>query len=354
MQNYAEQGFFGRIVIVDRDEMSLSSLARIFEEAGLDDVVCVSDREKLIPIIEGLVPDLLLVSFPVREEIALIDGLRKDRVTEHIPIIALTDEVGSHERLRMLEVGANDVVSKPFDPAELVLRARHLLLEQSVHVNLKNINKLLEDRVLQRTRQLEHAERELLEKLALAAEYRDDATGLHIRRIGENAARVAARMNMSSAEVGRLKRAAALHDVGKIAVPDAILLKPGPLSQDEVAIIRMHTIVGGEILSKSWFPLLEVAGDIALHHHERWDGEGYPEGLKGTQIPLVARIVSVVDSFDTLTHERSYKSAWPKEIALDEIRACSGSQFDPEVVEAFLGLESGDDSHTSSFKASGF
>jgi putative two-component system response regulator len=184
--------------------------------------------------------------------------------------------------------------------------------------------------------QLADAQLEILERLALAAEYRDDDTGAHTRRVGESAAAIATALGLPQDEVELIRRAAPLHDVGKIAVPDAILRKPGRLTPEEFDQIKEHTVKGAAMLSGRAFPLLDLAQQIALTHHERWDGQGYPNGLAGDHIPLPGRIVAVADVFDALTHDRVYKEAWPAEEALHEIQTQAGRQFDPDVVEAFL------------------
>jgi putative two-component system response regulator len=188
------------------------------------------------------------------------------------------------------------------------------------------------------TAELELARTETLERLARAAEFRDDETQQHAERIGLLAAKVGAELGLSADRVEDLRRAAPLHDVGKLAVPDAILLKPGRLDAAEFAIMRRHTTAGARILAGSSSPVLRLAEQIALTHHERWDGTGYPRGLAGARIPLAGRIVAVVDVFDALTHERPYKDAWPVDRALLEIEAGSGTQFDPQVVKAFLAF----------------
>jgi putative two-component system response regulator len=188
------------------------------------------------------------------------------------------------------------------------------------------------------TAELELARTETLERLARAAEFRDDETQQHAERIGLLAAMLGAELGLPAARVDDLRRAAPLHDVGKLAVPDAILLKPGRLDAAEFAVMRRHTTAGARILAGSSSPVLRLAEQIALTHHERWDGGGYPRGLVAEGIPLAGRIVAVVDVFDALTHERPYKEAWPVGRALAEIAACRGTQFDPQVVDAFLAL----------------
>ncbi len=187
----------------------------------------------------------------------------------------------------------------------------------------------------ERTAALEETQIEILERLALAAEYRDDETGEHIKRVGRTAAEIAKVLGWSEEEVELIRRAAPLHDVGKIAISDTILLKPGKLTPEEFERMKLHTTLGAKMLSGGRFPLLQLAEQIALTHHERWDGSGYI-GLQGEAIPIAGRIVAVADVFDALTSVRPYKNAWSTSDAIDEIRRQNGKQFDPRVVEAFL------------------
>jgi HD-GYP domain-containing protein (c-di-GMP phosphodiesterase class II) len=195
-----------------------------------------------------------------------------------------------------------------------------------------------EARVRERTRELEEAQQEIVARLAIAGEYRDDGTGEHTRRVGRNAAAIARALGWPEDEILLLYSAARLHDMGKIGIRDAVLLKPGKLSEEEFELMRTHTTIGGRILSGGRSRLLRMAEEIAFAHHERWDGQGYPRGLRGEEIPISARIVAVADVLDALTHERPYKSAWSASDALGEIARHAGSQFDPKVVAACLGV----------------
>lgn len=177
---------------------------------------------------------------------------------------------------------------------------------------------------------------EIIERLASAAEYRDHDTTRHTERVGTMAARLASALGMALGDVGLLQRASALHDVGKIGIPDALLLKPGPLTEEEMTVMRTHTLIGAQILGGSDAPLLQLAELIALSHHEWWDGSGYPNGLKGNAIPLCGRIVAVADAFDVVTNDRPYRKAQSVEAGVEEIVSYAGSQFDPRVVEALL------------------
>jgi len=206
---------------------------------------------------------------------------------------------------------------------------------RSMHCRLRDQNMNLEAEVRARTCELEDAQRDVLERLGLVTEFRDDDTGGHIRRVGDLAGRVAIELGLAADLVERLRLAAPLHDLGKVAIPDEILLKPGKLDPDEFRIVQDHTLIGVRILAGSRSKLLQLAEEIALTHHERWDGQGYPYGLEGEQIPLSGRIIAVVDVFDALTSRRPYKEPWSVSAAMDEIARLSGLHFDPQVVGAF-------------------
>jgi putative two-component system response regulator len=252
-----------------------------------------------------------------------------------LPILVLTADITPETKRKALDEGATDFLTKPFDQTEVVLRIRNLLRTRVLHLQLQDQNHLLEQKVRERTIELEETQIEILERLALAAEYRDDDTGEHTKRVGQMSAQIAQALGLSNAEVELIRRAAPLHDVGKIAIPDSILLKPGKLTPEEFELMKTHTTVGAKMLSGGRFPLLQRAEEIALTHHERWDGTGYA-GLKGESIPIAGRIVAVADVFDALTSARPYKEAWPRAKAIEEVQRQSGRQFDQSVVEAFL------------------
>jgi putative two-component system response regulator len=278
----------------------------------------------------------------------------KHRIAENtfLPIVILTADVTTETKQRALRKGAADFLFKPLDMAEVLLRIRNLLRTRILHVEVQNQNQVLEVRVHERTRELEEAHHAILQhaaelqeaqietihRLALAAEYRDDDTGQHVQRVSQNSALIAAAMGWPEGEVELIRKASPLHDVGKIGIPDDILLKPGKLTPEEWTVMKSHTVIGAKILSGSRFPLLQMAEEIALTHHEKWDGSGYCPGLGGENIPLSGRIVAVADVFDALTHERPYKKAWLVSDALAEISSQSGRHFDPAVVEAFMAL----------------
>ncbi|HTB70336.1 MAG TPA: HD domain-containing phosphohydrolase [Solirubrobacteraceae bacterium] len=216
--------------------------------------------------------------------------------------------------------------------------ARDVTAQREAEDQLANNAKSLEAMIVERTRELDDARAETLRQLALAAEYRDDETYQHTERVGHVAARIALGLELPAGQVTLLRQAAPLHDVGKLAIPDRILLKPGKLTRAEYEVMKTHAELGSRLLSSGSSPVLQTAAVIAATHHERWDGAGYPKGLAREEIPLVGRIVAVADVFDALIHDRPYKAAWPLELALEEIAHGSGTQFDPRVVVAFMLL----------------
>jgi len=222
--------------------------------------------------------------------------------------------------------------------AVLHVTGRDISAQHDAEQLLANNSKLLETKVAERTRELEDARAEMLQRLAVAAEYHDEDTSEHTERVGASAAEIAVALGLGAEEIKFLREAAPLHDVGKLAIPDTILLKPGRLTAQEYEVMKTHAALGARLLSDSSSPVLQMAAVIAASHHERWDGTGYPAGLAGEAIPLVGRVVAVADVFDALTHDRPYKSAWPVEQAIAEIQRSAGSQFDARVVAAFLAI----------------
>jgi PAS domain S-box-containing protein len=216
--------------------------------------------------------------------------------------------------------------------------AHDISAQRRAEQQLSNEARRLEAMVDERTRDLNEARAETLQLLAVAGEYRDDETSQHTERVGTMSAEIGRRMGLSEESVALLHEAAPLHDIGKLAIPDRVLLKPGRLSEDEQELMQTHTTLGARLLFGSRSPVLQLAGVVAESHHEWWDGGGYPQGLIGSDIPLVGRIVTVADVFDALTHDRPYKPPWPADQAIALIRSSAGTQFDPKVVEAFLPI----------------
>jgi len=330
-----------RILIVDDEPANVLLLERILGEAGYPNHTATTDPRQVLTIHARYDPDLVLLdlAMPHLDGLAVMTQLRQViPAGMFLPILVLTADMTTQAKQQALSGGATDFLLKPFDPTEVLLRIGNLLQTRRLHLELQGHNQLLEQRVRDRTAQLEQAHNEVLERLALAAEYRDDDTHQHTLRVGESSALLAAALGLPDEHVRRLRQAAPLHDIGKIGITDLVLLKPAKLTPQEFEHVKTHTLIGARILADSPVPVLQLGREIALTHHERWDGSGYPHGLNGERIPLSGRIVTVADVFDALIHDRPYKHAWPADRAVAEIAAQQGRQFDPDVVHAFLGL----------------
>jgi putative two-component system response regulator len=330
------------ILVVDDEDLNLRFLRRVLEQAGYTRVQTTNDPSHALGLFLEARPDLVVLDLHMPgmdgfELMGRLAGVAGDRAA--VPILVLTGDASEEVKRRALSSGARDFLTKPFSQTELLLRVGNLLEVQRLYARLREQNESLERQVHERTRDLEQARLEILGRLTLATEYRDDRTQEHAWRIGRSCALLALGLGLPGSEVELIRRASPLHDIGKIAIPDAILLKPGKLTDDEFEQVKAHTTIGAEILSGSQSPLLRLGERIALTHHERWDGKGYPHRLRGLEIPLAGRIVAVADVFDALTHERPYKSAWPVEHAVTEILSQRGRQFDPGVVDAFAVLD---------------
>ncbi len=327
-----------RILIVDDQPSNVMLLEGILQEEDFSSFRSITDSREVLPVFIEYLPDLILLDlqmpffngFEVMKQLqACISS------SDFLPILVLTADITPEAKRRALTEGALDFLTKPFDATEVILRIKNLLQTRSLHLRLQGQNQLLDQKVHERTAELEATQIEILERLALAAEYRDDDTGEHTKRVGQTSARIAEALGWSPAEVELIRRAAPLHDVGKIAISDLILLKPGKLTSEEFETMKTHAALGAKMLSGGRFPLLQLAEQIALTHHERWDGSGYI-GLREEAIPIAGRIVTVADVFDALTSERPYKKAWTIDEALAEIQHQNRRQFDPRVVEAFM------------------
>lgn len=332
-----------RILIVDDQQANITLLARLLDVSGFTNVSSTTDSSQALALCAELDPDLVLLDLqmPDPDGFAVMDMLRPWTTgPARLPILVLTADSTSEAKRRALVAGASDFLSKPFDTTEAVLRIKNLLMTRLLQLELRDQNKLLEQRVRDRTRELDEARIEVVERLALTAEYRDDTTGEHCQRVGQLSALLAQKLGLPDADVELIRRAAMLHDVGKVGLSDAILLKEGALTPEEREVVKLHVAIGAEILGRSRSRLLQMAEEIALTHHERWDGTGYLSGSKGEDIPIVGRIVAVADAFDALTSRRPYKKASSSEDALAEMRKHSGRQFDPAVVEALTALGS--------------
>jgi putative two-component system response regulator len=327
-----------RILMVDDEEANLQLLRRILEPVGYDDLRSTTEPGEVASLFAEYRPDLMLLDIlmPGKDGLEVLSELRETLdEDDYLPVLIVTSDHSAEAMRRGLSAGAQDFLTKPLSPAEVRLRVKNLLKTRFLHLALQDHNRHLEERVSERTAELERARLEILDRLARAAEYRDDETGDHTRRVGQMAAAIAGALGLDDEEVELIRRAAPLHDVGKIGIPDEILLHPGRLSEEQLVVMKTHTTIGGDLMAGSEFPLMQKAEEIARTHHEWWSGEGYPAGYAGEDIPIAGRIVTVADVFDALTHQRPYKPAWTVAEAWGEIDGLSGIQFDPAAVDAF-------------------
>jgi len=326
-----------RILIVDDEPANVEVLRRLLERAGFNRITTTTDSREATALYIEYRPDLILLDLhmPELNGLEVMDALNQIAEATYLPILMLTGDVSEESRRAALSRGAKDFLMKPFTSEEVLLRIGTLLETRFLYLQIQSQNQMLDAKVRERTRELEGAQIEIIERLALAAEFRDDNTGQHTARVGQMAALIAKQMGLPDVQVSLIRRAAALHDVGKIGVPDAILMKLGKLTVDEFEVVKTHTAIGARILSGSRFPILRLAEEIAFSHHERWDGNGYA-GIPRDSIPLAGRIVAVADVFDALTQQRPYKDAWPVDDAIGEIDRQRGRQFDPGLVDGFL------------------
>ena len=327
----------GRILVVEDERPTRAAIQRTLEGIGFRDVVvCSSGEEALIGVVDTP-PDLMVLdlNMPGMDGFGVLEALRPLLTGDgFLPVLVVTGEQGWEHRQRALSMGAKDLMHKPFDVAELGARVLNLMETRKLHLQLRDTNSLLEVRVQQRTRELALAKDEILFRLARAAEYRDDMTGRHAARVGAAAAVLAEALGLGSAECEVIRVAAPLHDVGKIGIPDTILLKRGGLTAEEMEVMKRHTTIGADLLAHSSSQVIEAGSIIALTHHERWDGRGYPRGLRAEEIPIHGRLVAVADALDALTHVRPYKGAVMFEDAIGRLLREAGSAFDPRVTAA--------------------
>lgn len=283
-------------------------------------------------------PDLVLVDYmmPDIDGLQFIQQFRAMPGKSNIPVVMVTADTESDVRQRALELTANDFLNKPVDKNELSARVRNMLALRRAQLQLANRAAWLAEEVKKATAEIEAREQEVIYRLSRAAEYRDPETGGHLKRMAHYSRLIAKNLGLPDSDQDMILAAAPMHDVGKMATPDNILLKPGRLDPDEMVIMRHHAEIGAEILKDSVSPLLQTAAMIAATHHEKFDGSGYPNGLKGEAIPLFGRIVAVADVFDALTSERPYKRAWSVDEAVSFLRDNTSTHFCPVCVNAFL------------------
>jgi putative two-component system response regulator len=328
-----------KVVIVDDTALNLTLMQALISKVEGCDPTSFASPLAALEYCLGSEPDLLIVDYMMPE----LDGLefiRRFRAAESgrdVPILMVTANDQKQVRYDALQYGATDFLNKPIDRNEFQPRVRNMLALRRAHLATRARAEELAEEVRKATAEIQHRERETVTRLARAAEFRDPETGAHIQRMAHFSALIARRLGMDAAYADMLLQAAPMHDVGKLGIPDNILLKPGRLTPEEFEIMRRHAEIGHDILKDSASEVVQMGATIARTHHEKFDGSGYPAGLAGTAIAIEGRICAVADVFDALTSERPYKKAWPVADAVGFLREGSGKHFDPACVDAFLG-----------------
>lgn len=353
-----------RVMIVDDEPINVKVARKFVETLGYSNFVTQTDSTQVVDELKAEKPDVLLLDLmmPKVSGLDILAAMQSDSKLKRIPVIVLTASSDRGTRLRALELGATDFLAKPLDPEELAPRIRNALLMRTYENHLRGHAETLEETVRHRTRDLCAARLELVHCLAAAAEHRDDDTGKHILRVGRYAALIAREAGLPGPFIEMLELAAQLHDVGKIGISDTILLKPGRLTDEERASMEVHAQVGADVLNahndmlqnamvrheelgsrlpeSSRSPLTELAASIALTHHEKWDGSGYPNGLSGTDIPLEGRITAIADVFDALRSKRPYKEPFSFDRSFEIMLEGRGKHFDPDLLDHFVAVRS--------------
>lgn len=336
----AETAHSCRILIVDDEPVNLKLLDKMLRTEGYTNLVSLTDPRKVLEAYSAAPTDLILldINMPFLNGYEVMAQLKALGDPLLPPILVLTAQSGKEFLMRALSEGARDFLSKPFNRYELLARVRNLL---DAHRALRltfDQNGFLEELVRKRTAEVVQSRFEIVQRLGRASEYRDNETGRHILRMSHSAALLAKQIGWSEERCDLMLHASPMHDLGKIGISDTILLKPARLTPEERAIMETHTTIGADILSGSNNELLETARLIAMTHHEKWDGSGYPGKLVGEAIPMEGRIAAIADVFDALTSVRPYKKAWSVEEAVEDMRQNSGTHFDPKLVADFLAV----------------
>lgn len=327
-----------QVLIVDDTQINLVLFEALVRKLGVSDAKVFDSSTAGLAWAQANDPDLIIVDYmmPNLDGIEYIERLRATPGKEMVPILMITANDQKQVRYRALNVGASDFLNKPIDKVEFLARASNLLALSSARRKLSDHATWLSGEVRKATAEIVERERETVIRLSKAAEYRDPETGAHILRMAHYSQLIARGLGLSAADQELLLQAAPLHDIGKVGIADNILLKPGRLTVEEFETMKLHAVYGHEILQGSASTILQAGAAIALGHHEKFDGSGYPAGLKGEEIPIFSRIVAVADVFDALTSVRPYKAAWTPEAAATYIQQQSGAHFDPACVLTFF------------------
>ncbi len=327
-----------KILVVDDEPGNVRVLERLLRGSGFKNITSTSNGYASLELYRTYQPDLLLldIKMPEFNGFDVMEALSAGNQNDYLPILVLTAQMDHNTRLEALKAGAKDFIQKPFDIGEMLARIQNILEVRLLHKAVRDQNKNLEEKVQMRTLELQNSRIEIIHRLGRAAEYRDNETGMHVIRMSKFSERIAREIGLDDKTCMLILHSSPMHDVGKIGIPDNILLKPGKLNSEEWTVMKTHSEIGAKILSGSNSELMQMGETIARFHHEHWDGSGYPQGLKGEDIPLEARIVTVCDVFDALTSERPYKKAWPVEDAVKEMKKLRGTLFDSELLDVFM------------------
>jgi putative two-component system response regulator len=311
------------ILIVDDEPLIRDLLESAMEKTNYSCSFAENGKEALgllaVQSFDVVVTD---IDMPVMNGIELAKSIKKDFTPD---VIVMTGQIHSYQYDEIISIGASDFVEKPFSPREMILRINRVLKERSLKQSAKRAHEELKESYI-----------DSIHRLVMAAEYKDEDTGDHIVRIGKYCTLLAEKLNLSAEFIETINYAAPMHDIGKIGIPETILLKPGKLTDDEFDIIKTHTLIGARLLSKSKSNILQMAHEIALTHHEKFNGRGYPNQITGKNIPISGRMVALADTFDALTSKRPYKDPYPKEVVYDIMSKERGDHFDPEILDIFI------------------
>jgi len=328
------------VLLVDDDPTNIKLLSEILQINGYINILTTTDPREVQSLCDRYEIDLIIldINMPYMDGFEVMKCLRKDEKKAEIPIIVLTAMIDADTCHRALNEGARDFLTKPFKYIEALSRIRNALETHLLYKQLRNNNEQLEDLVKERTNEIYETRLKIIRRLSRAAEFRDNETGMHIIRMSRYSTSLAHAIGMSEDECTIILNSSPLHDIGKIGIPDRILLKPGKLNAEEWEIMKSHTLIGVRILEGDDCELLNAARTIALTHHEKWDGSGYPNGSAGEKIPVMGRIVAICDVFDALISKRPYKKAWNVNDTLKLLKKEKGKHFDPQLVDCFLGI----------------